>query len=132
MKLLGIFLMIFGNSAFAATTNGYDLKMDLSLNGKHISSPRVIVKASETATITQKTDTEETFIEVIAAEGEIQNHKGILMKFTVGTINKDGKRTIISKPQILAKENEKSQITVGESGSSENLSLSVLAKRRAL
>lgn len=124
--------MIVGNSAFAATTNGYDLKMDLSLNGKHISSPRVIVKESETATITQKTDTEETFIEVVAAEREIQNHKGILMKFTVGTISKDGQRTIISKPQILANENEKAQITVGKSGGSVNLSLSVLAQRKSL
>lgn len=106
--------------------------MDLSLNGKHISSPRVIVKAGETATITQKTDTEESFIEVVATEGEVQNHKGIIMNFTVGTIGKSGERTIISRPQILAKENEQAQITVGENGGIENLSLTVLATRKAL
>lgn len=50
---------IIGSSAFASN-NGYDLKMDLSMNGKHVSSPRIIVKAGK----------------------------------------------IVSKPQILAKENE--------------------------
>lgn len=129
--MLGIALLMFGPLAFAST-NGYDLKMDLSMNGKHISSPRVIVKAGETATITQKTDTEESFIEVVATEGEVQNHKGIVMKFTVGTISKNGQRTIVSKPQILAMENEKAEIIVGEDGGKEQLSLSVVAKRKAL
>lgn len=46
MKLFAIVLAFVGSSAFAST-NGYDLKMDLSLNGKHVSSPRVIVKAEK-------------------------------------------------------------------------------------
>lgn len=130
MKLVAIALAFIGSSAFAST-NGYDLKMDLSLNGKHISSPRVIVKAGETATITQKTDTEESFIEVVATEGSIQNHKGILMNFVVGVIGKNGERTIKAKPQVLAKENEAAQITVGENNGDE-VSLSVVANRKSL
>lgn len=130
MKMLVMVLAFVGSSAFAAT-NGYDLKMDLSLNGKHISSPRVIVKAGETATVTQKTDTEESFIEVVATEGSIQNHKGILMNFVVGVIGKNGERTIKATPQVLAKENEPAQITVGEKNG-EEVSLSVVAKRKAL
>ena len=130
MKMLVMVLAFVGSSAFAAT-NGYDLKMDLSLNGKHISSPRVIVKAGETATVTQKTDTEENFIEVVATEGSIQKHKGILMNFVVGVIGKNGERTIKAKPQVLAKENEPAQITVGEKNG-EEVSLSVVANRKAL
>ncbi|MFV8250539.1 hypothetical protein [Bdellovibrio bacteriovorus] len=129
MKLLGLALLMASSSAFAST-NGYDLKMHLSLNGKHISSPRIIVKAGETATITQKTNTEETFIEVVATEGEIQNNKGILMNLVVGTIGRDGKRTVISKPQILTKENSPASIQV--SGKDGEVSLSVVAKRRTL
>lgn len=130
MKLLGLALLMVGSSAFAST-NGYDLKMDLSMNGKHVSSPRIIVKAGEKGTINQKTDTEESFIEVVATEGQVQNNKGIMMNFTVGYIGKNGERTIVSKPQILAKENEPAQITVGEKDGTE-LSLSVVAKRKSL
>lgn len=130
MKLVAIVLAFIGSSAFAST-NGYDLKMDLSLNGKHVSSPRLIVKAGETAYINQKTDTEESFIEVVATEGSIQNHQGILMNFIVGVIDQNGQRVIKAKPQILANENEAAQITVGENNGDE-ISLSVVATRKSL
>lgn len=130
MKLVAIVLAFIGSTAFAST-HGYDLKMDLSLNGKHVSSPRLIVKAGETAYINQKTDTEESFIEVVATEGSIQKHQGILMNFIVGVIDQNGHRVIKAKPQILAKENEAAQITVGENNGDE-ISLSVVATRKLL
>lgn len=130
MKLLGLALIMVSSSAFAAIT-GYDLKMDLSINGKHISSPRLIVNTGEMGTIIQKTDTEETFIQVVATESDVQNHKDIMMKFTVGYIGNNGERTIVSKPEILAKENEAALITVREKTETE-LSLSVVAKRKHL
>lgn len=40
MKLLGIALLMVGSSTFAST-NGYDLKMDLSMNGKQIGRAHV-------------------------------------------------------------------------------------------
>ncbi len=129
--VLGVVTLL-ASTAFA-NTNGYELKMDVSMNGKHISSPRVVTKSGEMATITQKNETEESFIEVITEEGELQGHKGILMKFTVGLIGANGKRTIVSRPQILALENEPAQISVGKKdGGAEQLSLSVVAKRRVL
>ncbi|MBL7544088.1 MAG: hypothetical protein JNL11_09735 [Bdellovibrionaceae bacterium] len=130
MKLVAIVLAFISSSAFAST-NSYDLKMDLSLNRRHVSSPRLIVKAGETAYINQKTDTEESFIEVVATEGSIQNHQGILMNFIVGVIDQNGQRVIKAKPQILASENEAAQITVGENNGDE-ISLSVVATRKSL
>lgn len=120
-----------GSTAFAGSP-GYDLKMELSINGKHISSPRVITKDGVVATITQKTNTEESFIEVIASEGEVQGNKGIMMKFVIGVIGKDGERIIVSQPQILARENVKAEIKEGQNGDKETLSLSVVAKRKVL
>ncbi len=67
---------------------------------KKISSPRIIVREGETGKITQETSTEKTFIEVVAKEGEIQNHKGIMMNFVVGYIGQDGNRTI-AKSNII-------------------------------
>ncbi|MFN7728293.1 MAG: hypothetical protein ACK5P7_03980 [Bdellovibrio sp.] len=130
MKLLGLALIMVGNSVFAST-NGYDLKIDLSMNGKQVSTPRLILKAGEVGKINQSTDGEKSFIEVVATEGQVQKHKGILMNFTVGHISKNGERTIVSKPQILAKENEPASITISEKDGTE-ISLSVLAKRKSL
>lgn len=129
MKLLGLAVLFFGNTVFAAQA-GYELDMKLSLDGKHVSSPRLIVKEGEAGLIVQKTDTEESFIEVVATEGAIQNNTGILMKFVVGVIAPDGTRTVLSKPRILAMENQ--QITVGNENGQESISLSVIAKRTSL
>lgn len=119
-------------NADIAAISGYDLKMELSLNGKIISSPQILAKAGETATITQKTDDQENFIEVTAIDGSILGNDGIMMTFVVGTVDKDGQRRILSKPQIFAKENKPSEITVEQDGSEEILSLSVVAKRKTL
>lgn len=130
MKLVAVVLAFIGSSTFASN-NGYDLKMDLSMNGKYVFSPSITVKAGEMKSIRQKTDTQESFIEVVATEGQVKNNKGIMMNFTVGYIGKNGERKVISKPQILAKENEPALITVGEKDGTE-LSLSVVAKRKSL
>lgn len=129
-KMLIVLSLLIGPSAFAA--NGYDLKMELLMNGKKVSSSRIIVREGEIGSITQETSTEKTFIEVVAKEGEVQNHKGIMMNFVVGYIDQDGKRTIVSRPQILTKENETAQITMGEENGKDTISLSVVAQRKSL
>lgn len=131
-RAIFVFSILCG-SVGLASSRGYELKMDLSLDGQHVSSPRVVTVAGETATVTQKNETGQSFIEVTANEGAIQGHKGILMKFVVGTISKNGKRTILSKPEVLAKENVPAQITVGkENGANPEVALSVVAQRKSL
>ncbi len=130
MKLTIIVLAFMSSFAFGSI-NGYNLKMDLSVNGKHVSSPQLIVMAGEAATITQKTEMEWFSIDVIATEGSIQNQTGILMKFVIGIIRKNGEPMIRVQPQILAKENELAQVTVsGQDGN--EVSLSIIANRKAL
>lgn len=126
MKILG--LMIFLTCSSAMATTSYDLKMELSLNGKHISSPRVIAREGETATIIQKSDDMETFIDVVTTTYDAKNT--VMMKFTVGTIGKNGERIILSSPKIISKENEVAKIFQGETGKPEQISLSVIAKRQ--
>ncbi|MDO9180974.1 MAG: hypothetical protein Q7U04_01135 [Bacteriovorax sp.] len=131
MRLLVSIFFLLSTSAFAAS-NTYDLKMNLMLNGKHVSSPRIIVRAGERATITQKQGDEESYIDVIATESTSQN-KGIMMNFTIGKIDKDGTKTIIASPGILAKENAESNITINQDTSvNPELSLTVIAKRKKL
>lgn len=130
MKLFLIAALMITSQGFTNPTNSFDVKIDLSWNGKRVSFPSIIVKDKETATVTQKTGDEEDFIEIYATEGKIQKHQGIMMKFTVGSIDKNGTRVVFSQPQILAKENEAAQITVSdkEKGLRE-LSLSVVARK---
>lgn len=128
MNYLILVSLMLGSSAFAA--KGYDLKIDLSLNGKRMSSPRVLVKAGEKAIVSESGKNGGTFIEVMATEGEVQGNSGIMMSMTVGTIDKKGARTILSRPKILAVENSESKITVGElENGTEQISLSVTPKR---
>jgi len=116
-------------SAFA--THGYKLDMELSVDGKNVSSPRLMVLEGKKGSITQESSNEKTFIEVVAKEGWVENHKGIMLNFKVGYIGADGQKTIFANPQVLAKENEPAQITV-ENQNHEKLSLSVIATRKSL
>lgn len=129
MKLITIFTLALSAQASIAATRGYDLTIDYSLNGQRVTSPRVIVKEGETATIIRKVGDEETFIEVEATEGQMMDKSGIKMKLAVGTISKDGERRIISQPELLTTEKAPAELTIkGE----ETISLSVHAKRKSL
>lgn len=130
MKLFVFGMFLFCSSVFASS-KGYELKMELSLGGKPATSSQVMVKEGEVATITQKTETDETFIEVVAREHTSKDRKTILMNFTVGTIGKDGVRKIISTPRVITNENEAAQISVhDDANKSSELSLSVVVKRK--
>lgn len=126
MKILGMIFLLACSSTFA-TTN-YDIKMDLSLNGKHVASGRVIAKEGEVATIVQKSNNKKTFIDVITTKTDMKN--AVMMKFIIGTIGKNGKRNIFANPQVIARENETAKFSQGEAGGQEILSLSVVARKQ--
>jgi ribosomal protein S4 len=128
--VLGLFLAT--NSALAGAS-GYDLKFDISLNGKHVSSPRMYVLEGAVASIEQKNSTDSSYIEVKATETVVSNKKRIKMNFTVGVVDKFGQRTVISKQNVIVKENELAKITLNENeDNSKHLALSVVAKRKSL
>lgn len=128
--VLGLFLVT--SSAYAGT-NGYDLKFDLSLNGKHVSSPRMYVVEGAVASIEQKNSTDSSYIEVKATETMVANKKRIKMNFTVGVVDKFGQKVVISKQNIVVKENELAKVTLNENeDNSKHLALSVVAKRKSL
>ena len=130
MKLLTLSLFSLIASASLAANKGYELKMDLSLDGKHVSSPIVRTKAGETATVTQSLGDSQTFMDIIATEGEIQGHSGILLDVVIGNIEPNGSRKVLSRPKLLVKENEEASI---EQRSETNaMQLKVVAHRTTL
>lgn len=152
MKFLATILLIAGQLSFAATTmtatstanrtttsaitdstkkTGFLFSMDLSLNGKHVGSPRISVLENQQAEISQGTEGGGTyFVSVIAKEATMQNQKGIMMSLEVGTTAKDGTRTVISKPEIFAKENTPAKMTNAKADGTEEMALTITAKKQ--
>ena len=120
---------LFCINAFAGTKS-FDVKAQVSINGKLISSPHIITKPNELASISQKGDNnKQTLIELIASDYSTKDTKdGIMMKFTVSSID-NGKKTVISKPQIIALPGEPAEILVGETGKADSVRVSVVATR---
>lgn len=131
--LTGTVFLAFAPAEALAATSGYEIDVDLTINGKLVSSPRINARAGEKTTFIEKVGDEERFIEVLATEGQgqIKGKKAILMKFTVGTI-KDGQRSILAEPQIMTIEKNRAAIEIGESEGKESINLSVSAERKAL
>lgn len=121
-----IFALTLMCASVASAAPGFDLKMRVSLNnGRQVASPHVITKANELVTMSVGNPDGEMFIELIATE---KGADQIFMSFTIGHLNADGTRQVISKPQITALENETASIQVGDD-TGEVLSLTVLAKK---
>jgi hypothetical protein len=130
MKALLALAIAYSAQAWASQ-NTYKLDMKLSVDGKHTASPKMIVKEGETATITQQSKNQKTFIEVIAKEGKIKDQNGIIMNMIIGTMNKDGSRKTLSKPMVFVKDGEKAEFSMNDDAS-HGVSLSILAKRQNL
>lgn len=59
-KILAAMICLYSLSAFA-NEKLFDLKMDLSLDGKHVSSTRLVIKEGEKGTVTRESNGEKKF-----------------------------------------------------------------------
>lgn len=122
--------------AFAAaenSTRSYELQMELRIDGKKVAEPVLVAIEGTKASILQRTpDSKDgTFIEVVASEETKEDHIGALrMNFVVGTIDRNGKRTVIAQPGIISNEASKAEVSTHDDDGDENFSLSVVYRRR--
>ena len=130
-KIVALVCFLIGSSALASS-NAYELKMELSMNGKHVSSPRIITEEGKPASVIQDSDGKKMFIDLIATENKTENKQAILMKFVIGTMSAAGEKKILYTPQIITLENKKAEIKIGDQPGKEDLSLSVVAIRKTL
>lgn len=126
-----ITLLLTSSTSFAAT-QAYEMKVEFSINGQVVSSPKIHTLDGESTTVTQKNEYNvETFVEVTATEGQggIKDNKAILMKFKIGTIE-NGERKVLAEPQIMTIENKKAEISITNLKEDKaHVSLSVIAER---
>lgn len=106
------------------------LDMKLMIDNREVSAPVVAVLDGETAKISQGATEingfNETFIEVNARQTKIDEIPGVKMSFVISqTI--DGKKKIISSPQVFALDGGEAEVTVGsQSENQSNLKFSVI------
>ena len=131
MKFVLIAIALLLTSFVSAAIPAYDLQMDLSIDGKQVSSPRILVKEGATASVLQDVNGQKTYLDVVATK-DPKNKSYILMKFEIGTISPTGEKKMISTPQILARENNRSKISVGDANGKEEVSVSITATKRSL
>jgi len=136
VKLFLTTLMItFSASLFAAS--GYDLTMEISVDGKVVSTVMIKVLEGQKATMTKKTMEEDsrteklTEITVVAREGQMSDHKGILLDIEIGHTNGQA-RSIVSKPQILVQNGKETLFETHEDGGKNKLSLKIVATRTTI
>jgi hypothetical protein len=119
MKFAAILFLI-ANASFASVQK-YDLNMELSLDGKKVMAPKMIVLDCKSASISEQKKGDGSFLDVIATEN---TGKGILMKFKVGRLE-NGMRRVLGEPSIIALDGQPAKIEMS------NVSLFVTAKKLA-
>ena len=127
--LIVIAALIFGTTTLASETQ-FDLDMKFSVDGKVISSPRVITIEGEMATIAVESEDGGTHFEIIASDNQIDNEGNILLKMKVSRILEDGSRKVISTPTIITRAGEEASVSTIEGDSTSTLK--VIANRKSL
>lgn len=125
-------VILSANVAFAAinTVQAFDMEMSLSIDGKAVTSPRIIAKEGEKETYLHEADGQKSLIEVVAKDAKTKDGTAAIeMEFTISQIAEDGTAKIISQPRILALPNSEAEITVGGNGRPNVLALKVIANK---
>jgi hypothetical protein len=108
MQAIALLLISHFAHATPNAPKSYILDMQLSQNGKLVTSPKISALEDEKVQVTEGTDKEQTFVEVVAREEKAGQ---VAMEFEVGTINAKGKRTVTARPKIIANEGQTASIT---------------------
>ena len=96
MRFLVLNLLFASSYVFASTTSNFK-KMDLSFNHKDNSTTRVIENEGATTTITQKFGSQDTAIDVVTKNIDVNNNVNV--KFSIGTSGKNNQNAIMANPK---------------------------------
>jgi hypothetical protein len=108
MKYLIVFFFI--PCLSLASAQRYNLSLSYAVNEGATVNGKILVKERQTAILQGK----EHFLEIVAEEGKIMNRSGILLSFNVMEVRTDGKRSVLTQPKLLVKENEPAEITIDD------------------
>lgn len=121
-------LALFSVTAFAKTQK-FDLKVNLTVNGKKIASPKLIINEGQRGTISWQNDGEKEahFLEVVAKNDKDFGPDVIFLDLKLG--HGETKKEIETEPEMLVKNNMPGHLTIIDGQSQETMELEVTAKR---
>jgi hypothetical protein len=106
---------------------GYELAIQVEERGAPFANPKIKVKQGKVASITTRDAKEVRTVEVEASQ---YSDQFILMKFVLSKIDQSGKKIVLGRPQILAKENQNAKVEIAtDQSKTPDLSLAVTAKK---
>lgn len=107
----------------------YDMKIEVSIDGKRAATPRVITRAGAKAVVSEKEGSQETYIEVTANPHE-RDARAISMAFVVGTVGKNGERVPLDRMMIIAAENQKAILSSENAQTGKKVEIAVIATEK--
>src|SRR5262245_14523299 len=100
-----VFAVIAAMATFSASAKTYELALELSVNGRPVAAPRLLVAAGVTSSV----QIDDTFIDVVARdEPKLQ---GMLVSFSIGKME-HGARTVLATPAIVAAAGQRAEVRV--------------------
>jgi hypothetical protein len=124
MRLVAMATMLMATTCCFASETAYELSLDLTIDGKHVASPHVVVKDGVKLTI----NLEDKFIDVLTRASP--EYKGIDMTFWIGEL-KGGVRKIVVTPHVVAPAGQQAELRVSlddQTSGMKRLTLIVLAQ----
>lgn len=127
-NLFAIIILFLAGTAWAAPRQ-YEIDMELMVDGKVVSTPKIITMEGTKASIESAGAEGGTFVEVTPSEKTIKGVDGILMEMKVGFVDDTGFRRVLAQPRILAKDGAKAQIILDDKKKNQEVTLKATAKR---
>lgn len=129
MSLVAVFLVVFAAMPAMAKPQKFDLKVNLTVNGKKIASPKLIINEGQKGMIAWQNegDKESHFLEVIAKNDKDFGPDVIFLDLKLG--HGETKKEIETEPEMLVKNNAPGFITIIDGQTQETMKLEVTAKR---
>ena len=116
-------------SPFASTgTLKYRIHVLLARKGVPVTSATVITRSGEWALITQNDGDVHHRVHISAMDSTFNGESMIHLKLKIENLNDQGGYLVLAQPEILARENQRAEVSVGSAEGDSDLDLNVFAE----
>lgn len=105
MRFVSFVMLLMAATWCRADSRAFELSLDLTIDGRHIGSPRVVLEDGVKASIAL----EDKFIDVVARASP--EFDGIDISFWIGE-TKDGQRKIVATPSVVTHPGQPAKLKV--------------------
>lgn len=101
-------------SPFASTgTLKYKIHLDFSVHNEPMRSADLLTHLGETASLVERTSKGERTFQIVASESTFNGESLIHIKMKIESIDLGGHRTLLAEPEILTREDQLAEVSIG-------------------